>query len=51
LTLLVGHQEDHSACKKLSDELLLWLSVDGRGGTATRLAGLAKTDMTAESAS
>jgi len=26
LTLLVGHQEEHSACKKLSDEVLAWLS-------------------------
>jgi len=27
LTLLVGRQEEHLACKKLSDEVLLWLSV------------------------
>ena len=27
LTLLVGHQEERPACKKLSDELLAWLSV------------------------
>jgi len=27
LTLLVGRQEEHSACKKLSDEVLVWLSV------------------------
>jgi len=27
LTLLAGHQEEHSACKKLSDEVLVWLSV------------------------
>jgi len=27
LTLLIGHQEEHSACKKLSDEVLAWLSV------------------------
>ena len=27
LTLLVGQQEEHLACKKLSDELLVWLSV------------------------
>jgi len=26
-TLLVGHQEEHTACKKLSDDELLWLSV------------------------
>jgi len=27
LTLLVGHQEEHLACKKLSDEMLTQLSV------------------------
>ena len=27
LTLLVGRQEGHPACKKLSDEVLAWLSV------------------------
>jgi len=27
LPLLVGHQETHPACKKLSDEVLVWLSV------------------------
>ena len=27
LTLLAGHQENHPACKKLSDEVLSWLSV------------------------
>jgi len=27
LTLLVSHQEEHPACKKLSDEVLTWLSV------------------------
>jgi len=27
LTLLVGHQEEHRACKKLSDEVLVWISV------------------------
>jgi len=26
-SLLVGHQEEHPACKKLSDEVLTWLSV------------------------
>jgi len=24
---LVGHQEEHLACKKLSDKVLVWLSV------------------------
>jgi len=24
LTLLVGRQEEHPACKKLSDEVLVW---------------------------
>ena len=27
LTLLVGRPEERSACKKLSDEVLVWLSV------------------------
>jgi len=27
LTLLVGHQEEYQACKKLTDEVLAWLSV------------------------
>jgi len=27
LTLLVGCQEEHLACKTLSDEMLAWLSV------------------------
>jgi len=27
LTLLVGHQEEHPACKKLSDEVLSWSEV------------------------
>jgi len=27
LTLLVGHQEEHPARKKLSDGVLAWLSV------------------------
>ena len=27
LTLLVGRQEEHSACMKLSDEVSVWLSV------------------------
>jgi len=27
LTLLAGRQEEHLACKKLSDEVLAWLSV------------------------
>jgi len=27
LTLLVGHQEEYSACRKLNDEVLVWLSV------------------------
>jgi len=27
LILLVGHREEHPACKKLSDEVLVWLSV------------------------
>jgi len=27
LALLVGRQEEHPACKKLSDEVCVWLSV------------------------
>jgi len=27
LTMLVGRQEEHLACKMLSDEVLAWLSV------------------------
>jgi len=27
LTLLVGRQEEHPACKKLTDEVLAWLPV------------------------
>jgi len=27
LTLLIWHQEEHPACKKLSDAMLAWLSV------------------------
>jgi len=27
LTVLVGHQEEHPVCKKLSDGVLAWLSV------------------------
>jgi len=27
LTLLVGHHEEHLPCKKISDEMLAWLSV------------------------
>ena len=29
LTLLVGHQEEHSVCK-MSDEVLMWLSSGSR---------------------
>jgi len=31
LTLLVGRQEGHPACKKLSDGVLAWLSVWNKG--------------------
>jgi len=27
LTLLAGRQEEHPACKNLSDDVLVWLSV------------------------
>ena len=32
LMLLVGHQEGHPACKKLSGGMLAWLSAWGAGG-------------------
>jgi len=38
LTLLVGHQEEHPACKKLSDEVLAWLS--GAGADDLRMVQL-----------
>jgi len=27
ITTLVGHQKEHPTCKKLSDEVLSWLSI------------------------
>jgi len=36
LTLLVGQQEGHSACKKLSGRVLAWLSVWGELQTCIR---------------
>jgi len=30
LTLLAGRQEEHPACKKLSDEVMAWLSVGSK---------------------
>jgi len=27
MTLLVGREEEHPACKKLGDEVMAWLSV------------------------
>jgi len=35
LTLLVGQQEGHLACKKLSDGVLAWLSVWSKVQTCT----------------
>jgi len=35
LTLLVGRQEGHPACKKLSSEVLAWLSVFSEVQTCT----------------
>jgi len=35
LTLLVGRQEGHPACKKLSGEVLAWLSVWSEVQTCT----------------
>jgi len=36
LTLLVGRQEGHPACKKLSSEVLAWLSVWSKVQTCIR---------------
>jgi len=36
LTLLVGQQEGHPACKKLSGEVLAWLSVWSKVQTCIR---------------
>jgi len=38
LTLLVGRQEGHPACKKLSGEVLAWLSVCSEVQTCIGLA-------------
>ena len=32
MTLLVGHQEEHLACKKLSDEVLVWFFLERDAG-------------------
>jgi len=37
LTLLVGRQEGHPACKKLSGEVLAWLSVRNKVQTCVWL--------------
>jgi len=37
LTLLVGQQEGQPACKKLSDRVLVWLSVWSKVHTCIRL--------------
>jgi len=36
LTLLVGRQEGHPACKKLSGDMLAWLSVWSEVQTCTQ---------------
>ena len=38
LMLLVGRQEGHSACKKLSGEVLAWLSVTLEQGADLHMA-------------
>jgi len=40
LTLLVGRQEEHLACKKLSDVVLAWLSVLQQGANDLHKAQL-----------
>jgi len=42
LTLLVGHPEEHPACKKLSDVALVWLS-----GASWRWSAYGPADATA----
>ena len=43
LTLLVGRQEGHPACKKLSGEVLAWLSVWSEVQTCTSPADATAT--------
>jgi len=43
MTLLVGCQEEHPACKKLSDEVLMWLSA----GTEVEMFAYGTADATA----
>jgi len=43
LTLLVGRQEGHPACKKLSGEVLAWLSVCSEVQTCIRPADATAT--------
>jgi len=43
LTLLVGLQEGHPACKKLSGEVLVWLSVWSEVQTGTCTADATAT--------
>jgi len=43
LTLLVGHQDEDPACKKLTDEVLMWLSAWSKG----RLFAYCPADATA----
>ena len=43
LTLLVGQQEGHPACKKLSGEVLAWLSVWSKVQTCTSPADATAT--------
>ena len=45
LTLLVGRQEGHPACKKLSGEVLAWLS-DLKGGADLHMAQLMPLPLT-----
>jgi len=48
LTLLVGHQEEHPACKKSSDEMPAWsLASLERGASDHRLHGSTSPVLTA----
>jgi len=46
LTLLVGRQEGHPACKKLSGGVLVWLSVSLEQGANLHMAQLMPLPLT-----
>jgi len=38
---MAGHQEEHAACKKLSDEVMAWLSVWSKVQMTVQLSSVA----------